>query len=259
MLEWIIIGAIVFLILLFFHNQALSEFKINQIGWTERVKLENLLAERALLVAKGVPPVAFWTQQDCMMRPCYEEVSVFQDKSLSEWLAAADRHTACPWTLEHAKRLADVCGLLIWSERELDGLIHGSIPGLSHAASLWYRSEGSCWAGNRSLWLTHSRWTCLFVTEGAIQVSILPKRCAKALPPNWKNKNVHPGSLTVYDTPFVADLKFMDVILRPGHMLIIPSHWFLSWKSLEDSDICPMVCCIEYHTPMSLLGRSAER
>ena len=259
MLEWIIIAAIGFLILMFFHNQALSEFKINQIGWNEKVKLENLLSERVPLVVKGLPAVAFWTQQDCMMRPCYEKAPVFKNKGLSEWLTTTDRHTACPWTLEHAKVLADLCGLRIWSERQLDGLIYGSVPGLSHAASIWYQPEVSCWAGNKGLWLAHSRWTCLFVTEGAIQVSIMPKTCAKALPPDWKKRAVHPGTLTVYDTPFVADLKFMDVILRPGHMFIMPNHWFMSWMSLEGSEICPMVCMVEYHTPMSRLGRRAEK
>jgi hypothetical protein len=255
MLELIIIAAIIYLILLFFHNQALSEFKINQIGWSEKTKLENLLAERQPLVVKGLGSVAFWTMQDCMMRSCYETVPIFQDKGLSEWLASSDSHTACPWTLEHAKMLGELCGLRIWSEREMDGQVFGSVPGLTQAAALWYRSEVSCWSGSRSLWLAHSRWTCIFVTEGAIQVSIMPKKCAKALPVDWKNRVCHPGSLTVYDTPFVADLKFMDIILRPGHMLIMPNHWFISWLSLETSEICPMVCCIEYHNPMSLLAR----
>jgi len=257
MLELIIIGAICFLILQFFHNQAVYECKINQIGWKEKEKLENLLAERVPLVVKGLAPVAFWTQQDCMMRTGYEKVPVFKDRGLSEWLATTDAHTVCPWTVEHAKMLGDMCGLRIWSERQLDGLIYGSVPGISHLAAVWYRPEVSCWAGSRSLWLAHSRWTCLFVTEGAIQVSIMPKTCAKALPVNWRKKAVHPGALTVYDTPFVAELKFMDIIVRPGHLLIMPNHWFLSWTALPGSEICPMVCCIEYHTPMSWTARYA--
>ena len=258
MLEWIIIGAICFLILLFFHNQASYEFKINQLGWNEKLKLETLLTERVPLVVKGLGPVAFWTQQDCVMRSCYEKVPVFQDKGLSAWLATSDSRTACPWTLEHAQMLAELCGLRIWSERELDGLIYGSVPGLSHLASLWYRPEVSVWAGSKSLWQAHSRWTCLFVTEGAIQVSILPKTGIKALPPDWKKRTIHPGSLTVYDTPFVADLKFMDIIVRPGHLLIMPNHWLLSWLSLEGSEVCPMVAMIEYHTPMSRLAQRAR-
>ena len=252
MLEWLLIGLLGFAILIFFHNQASYEFKINQIPWTERqVKGSALLAERVPLVLQNVPPVAFWTQQDCMMRPCYGEVPVFADKELGAWLVETDGSTYCPWSLEHAKMLGTLSGLELWTERELNPLVHS--PSI---LSFWYQPEVSCWAGSRGLWRLRARWTCLFVTEGAIQVSILPGTCAKALPPSWQQGTVHPGQLTVYDTPFVADLKFMDIVLRPGHMLLMPSHWLLSWQSLEGSTVCPMVCCVEYHTPVSRFIRA---
>ena len=57
MLEIIIIGLLGFLILLFFHNQSSHEFKINQVEFREKIKLENLFAEKVPLVVKGVPPV----------------------------------------------------------------------------------------------------------------------------------------------------------------------------------------------------------
>jgi hypothetical protein len=255
MLEFIIIGLLGFLILLFFHNQSSHEFKINQVGFMEKVKLENLFAEKVPLVVKGIPPVAFWTQQDVLMRGCYASVPVFTEQGLSQWLATASSTTACPWTEDHARMLGELCGLGIWSETALDPLVYGSVPVLRELASVWYRSELSCWAGSRGLWQAQSRWTALFVTEGAIQVSILPASSKKVLPVDWKKRAIHPGSLTVYDTPFVADLKFMDIVLRPGHLLIMPNHWFISWTCLESSEICPMVCVVEYHSPMSRLAR----
>jgi hypothetical protein len=63
------------------------------------------------------------------------------------------------------------------------------------------------------------------------------------------------GAMTVYDTPFVGDLKFMDIVVRPGHMLIMPSHWFVCWTGLTEQ--CPMVCSVEYHTPISRLIKGA--
>jgi hypothetical protein len=246
MLEILLIALIAVAILIFFHNQAIYEFKINQIGWTEKAKMSTLLGERIPLVLKGLPPVAFWTQQDCMMRNCYSEVPVFTDKGLGEWLVGCDPTTACPWSAEHAKLLGALSGLPIWTERELNPTFHPNA-----AWSLWYRPEVSCWAGSKGLWRLRARWTCLFVTEGAIQVSIVPGTGLQALPPNWRKGDVHPSRLTIYDTPFAADLKFMDIVLRPGHMLIMPNHWLLSWQSLEGSELCPMVCSIEYHTPIS--------
>ena len=249
MLELVLIGLIGIAILIFFHKQGDCEFKINQIGWLEQDKIVSLLAERVPLVLQNVPSVAFWTQQDCMMRPCYGDVPVFADKELGTWLVETDGSTACPWSSEHATMLGAISGLGLWTERELNPLVHR--PSI---LSFWYQPEVSCWAGSRGLWRLNARWTCLFVTEGAIQVSLLPGTCVKALPPQWHN--LHPGQLTVYDTPFVADLKFMDIVLRPGHMLLMPSHWLLSWCSLAASTVCPMVCCIEYHTPISRFVRT---
>jgi len=254
MLEVFIIGLVGFLILLFFHRQSSHEFKINQLTWAEKSKIETVLMERVPLVLKGLSPVAFWTQQDVMMRTCYAQAPIFKDKGLSDWLSTTDINTACPWSQDHAGLLGRFAGLDIWTEKALNELIQGSIPGLSHLAGLWYRPNVSCWAGSRGLWQTRSRWTCLFVTEGAVQVSILPGTCIKALPPTWKQGTVHPSTLTVYDTPFVADLKFMDIVLRPGHLLIMPNHWCISWLRLDSVEICPMVAMVEYHTPISLLG-----
>lgn len=246
MLEIICIAVIIFAILVFFHNQANYEFKINQIGWLEREKATDLILEKHPLVLKGVSPVAFWTQQDCLMRSCYTKVPVFKDKGLSEWLMTAKKDTPCPWSNEHANLLGQISGLETWTELWLNPLVH-----TNPVWTAWYRPVSSCWAGTRGLWLTQARWTCLFVTEGSIQVSIMPATCKKSLPPDWKG--LHVGALTVYDTPFVGDLKFMDIVVRPGHMLILPAHWFVCWQGLEGSEACPMVCSVEYHTPISRL------
>ena len=248
MLEIICIICIICAILIFFHNQANYEFKINQLGWLERDKIIDVLAEKHPLVLKGVGPVAFWTQQDCLMRTCYSKIPVFKDKGLSDWLMTAKHDTACPWTLDHALLLGEMSGLETWADQWLSPLIQ-----TNPVFSVWYRPTVSCWAGTRGLWLTQARWTCLFVTEGSIQVSIMPNTYKKSLPKEWKG--THVGALTVYDTPFAGDLKFMDIVVRPGHMLIMPAHWFVCWTGIGEQ--CPMVCSIEYHTPVSRLIKGA--
>ena len=79
---------------------------------------------------------------------------------------------------------------------------------------------------------------------------IMPENVQNALPANWVG--CFPATLTTKDTPFVGDLKFIDIILRPGNSIFIPAHWFVSWVS--SSDKIPMVCSISYHTPISLLA-----
>ena len=253
MLEWIFILLLGAVILLFFHNQVTFEYKVAQIRWDQKeTQLASLLAERTPLVIQGVPPVAFWTLQDIQRRAFYQDVPIFEDQGLREWLNAQPVDTTCPWTREHATLLGALSGLGVWAERELHPAIH-----TNPLWSLWYRPEVSCWAGARPLWKTSCRWTCIVPTEGALLVSILAgsAKTVQSLPPSLAN--VFPNKLTVYDTPFVADLQYMDIVVRQGSCLVMPPHWFMSWQALEGSEQVPLVCLVEYHTPVSLLLRTA--
>ena len=55
------------------------------------------------------------------------------------------------------------------------------------------------------------------------------------------------------NTPFVSDLKFIDIILRPGNCIFMPAHWFVSWTT-NTTTKTPMVCTISYHTPISYMA-----
>lgn len=250
MLEWIFIILLGAVILLFFHNQATFEFKVSQIRWDQKdTHLPPLLAERGPLVIQGVPPVAFWTSQDIQRRALYQTVPVFEDQTLPEWLTTGPPSSApCPWTRDHARLLGAVSGLATWAERELHPAVH-----TNPLWSLWYRPEVSCWAGAKSLWKTSCRWTCIVPTEGSLLVSLLAgsAKTTQSLPPSLDG--VFPNQLTVYDTPFVADLQYMDIVLRQGSCLIMPSHWYMSWQPLEETGPVPLVCVVEYHTPVSLM------
>jgi len=247
MLEWIFILLLGAAILLFFHNQATFEFKVSQIRWNQKeTHLTSLLAERTPLVVTDIPPVAFWTAQDIQHRPAYRTVPLFEDQTLAEWSLSATAATQCPWSAAHAVLLGSVAGLGIWAARELHPAIH-----TNPLWSAWYRPVMSCWAGARPLWKSSCRWTVLMPTEGAIRVSLLEGSAGRILPPSLDG--VYPDRLTVYDTPFVADLHPMYILVRQGTCLILPPHWYLCWQPLDDEGVCPLVCCVEYHTPVSLL------
>jgi hypothetical protein len=252
MLAFLFILLLVVLILTFFYKQAVYEFRINQIDWGQREDIGGLLAEKVPVVLRDVPPVAFWTHEDVMMREAYSFVRVFEDTPLSDWLVRADKDTACPWPHAHARELADVAAVDIWAERALHPLLQ-----TNPLLQLWFQPESTCWSGSVGLWRTRAPWTCLFVTEGAIQVSVMPGKHEKSLPTHWKGMQL--GAMTAHDTPFVGDLKFLDIVLRPGHALFLPAHWYACWTNLETNDLCPMVCKLEYHSPVSLVARAAAK
>ena len=112
-----------------------------------------------------------------------------------------------------------------------------------------------CWAGNIGLRKTFATWTCIFPVDGEITLTILPENVQTSLPANWVG--CFPANLTIKDTPFVADLKFIDIILRPGNCIFMPAHWFISWTTTAAATKTPMVGTISYHTPISYLAFNA--
>jgi hypothetical protein len=248
MLEIILILCILFLILTFFYKQAICEFRINQITWIQRDTISGLLMEKVPIVIKAIPLATFWTQRDTLSRACYKSIPVFKDTTLVEWISTSSRDSICPWKYSHAATIASVSGIHIWAKRGMNSMI------INPLLRLWVFPRYHCWAGNVGLRKTSAPWTCLFPVDGDIVVTIMYESIESSLPTNWMG--CFPSKLTINDTPFISDIKFIDIVLRTGNALFIPSHWFVSWVASEKCDIAPMTCTISYHTPISLFAHN---
>lgn len=250
MLEAILIFVILFLILTFFYKQAVCEFRINQIEWSQKDNLTPLLNEKVPLVIRSIPSATFWTHGDVAVRPCFKDIPIFRETNLVDWVNASTPDSICPWKYSQAETIGSVSGINIWAQKWMNSMI------INPFLKFWMRPKYHCWAGNVGLRKLFATWTCLFPVDGEIVVTIMSENMETSLPANWVG--CFPYSLTVKDTPFVGDLKFIDIILRPGNCLFMPAHWFVSWTGTEKSDRTPMACTISYHTPISLLAFNAS-
>ena len=187
------------LILTFFYKQAVCEFRINQIEWSQVENLSTLLTENVPVVIRSIPSATFWTHEDVLARSCFKDIPIFQETSLTDWISSSTPDSICPWKYQQAETIANVSGINIWANKWIN-------PHITRF-KFWMFPKYNCWAGN--------------ITK---------------------------------DTPFVADLKFIDIILRPGNCIFMPAHWFVSWTTTPTSNKTPMVCTISYHTPISLLA-----
>jgi hypothetical protein len=246
MLEIILIFFVILLILTFFYKQAICEFRINQIEWTQRDTIGKLLQEKIPLVVRGIPPVSFWSHEDVQVRSLYSNIPIFQETSLPQWLSSAPAYSDCPWKYSEAERIANISGLNIWANKWMNPVI------INPLMKFWMKPQYHCWAGNVGLRKTFATWTCLFPVDGEITVTIMPENSESALPPNWLG--CYPNALSSKDTPFISDLKFIDIILRPGNCMFMPSHWFWSWTGTDKSEKPIMTCTISYHTPISSMA-----
>lgn len=249
MLDIVIIILVVFIILTFFYKQSICEFRLNQIEWHQKENIQELLHEKIPLVVRTIPSAAFWTHADVALRSCFSSISIFKEMNISEWLATNE--TICPWKHSQAELIASVSGIAIWAAKWINPLI------IHPLLKFWIFPKYYCWAGNIGLRKTYATFTCIFPVDGEIMVTIMPEIVESSLPADWAG--CFPSQLTIKDTPFIADIKYIDIILRPGNCLFLPPHWFVAWTNASENDSkvpmkVPMVCQISYYSPISYLA-----
>lgn len=245
MLEIILLASIVILVCTFFYKQAATEFRINQIEWSQISHLNSLFTEKLPIVVRTISPTTFWSVEDAMQRPAYDKISVFNEMSLTEWITTYHKtNPICPWRYSHAEKIARISGISVWAAKWFN-------PAVLGYHKFWTFPKYHCWAGDKGLHKTMS-WTCLLSTEGEIHVTIMPESMEQFLPIDWLNR--FPAQMGQKDTPFLKELKYIDIVLRPGTALFMPPHWFMCWSNVikENTEgTTAMACTISYHTPIS--------
>lgn len=84
-----------------------------------------------------------------------------------------------------------------------------------------------------SFGLTHisAEWAVIIPTDGNVFVSIVHPDNEKYLPDTpvriWSDE-------AIQDYPLLAEVEYMDLIVRPGVMLFIPAHWYFSIRAQTD-------------------------
>jgi len=232
------------IILVFFYKQAVQEFRILQTDSFE--KAMGLLYERCPIVVLPSPsPGNLWTHTDIKERPTLQQFSI---QGLP--LASAIQAEHVQLHPDKAESIAELVGIPVWVKQTL-------LPRIQQLSwwtpILWSRSEVTI--GAQGLRQTYGYVTALYVTEGAAAVSLLNEASDSYLPTVWLGKRV--TKLTRDEAPLLHQIQYIDVILRPGSMLLLPPHWKVCWETQKDSKPVLAVWS-EFHHPLSHLVRAAS-
>ena len=230
-------------ILLFFYKQAVNEFRISQTDSLE--KAMPLLQERCPIVVLPVPqPQNLWTREDIQQRPTLASTPV-NGKPLKDALTAV----AYPLKKETAEALAEKVGIPVWVKQTILPIYKDSVWWAPLATT---RIESTI--GAQGLRQTYAYSTVLLATEGALAVSLLNESADPYLPKQWLGKRI--SKLTRDDAPLLAQIQYIDVIVRPGSALLIPPHWKVCWETHE-SKISALAVWLEIHHPVSRFAHRA--
>lgn len=252
MIELFFLLAIVFLIAVAFYRQRQPDLTILQVEQEQvTTQFPELLEERQPIVIRGVPQPRGITRAALQATPRLGGFPVAGHtlSSILEQPAALAPAAGVPtMAQEERANLAQELSLPVWAT-------HTWLPmfqSYSWLAPILGIMKTEVAFGGIGMHRTTALYTCIVPTEGKYMVSLLARSSEPFLPPTWEHR--YPGSLTLNDTPLVADLKYLDVIVSPGNALCVPAHMIVSIQPANPTDF-NAVALLEYHEPISALAK----
>jgi len=245
MLEIFFIGLLIFFVLVFFYKQSAAEFHILQIDQGTLDTLPELLSEAHPIVVRGLGTPKILTAEILKGNHRAQTLPVAVPHVLHQYLAEPKGKTLIPLGQEVRRQAGNELGLQVWAEHVWFPRIKEENP-LAYTLSM----ESEVYISSMGMRMTTAAYTLIYPTNGIFTGSILVGGNTKFMP-TWDGLFV--AELKPADYPLLNEVQFMDIILRPGHMLILPPHWILSMKS---TDVLPVFAWIEVHHPISKLAKA---
>jgi len=252
MLEFFFFAGLIFLIGVLFYKQRRSSTELLQAeeGQLDE-QLTDLLAEQQPLIVRGISPPKGITLESLKKIPRLADFSVGGqplEAVLNDPKMLFSANGSPVLSKERRSIFATELSTKIWAD-------HVWLPKFSQTT--WLGFVLGCMIsevvlGGMGMFKTTATYTCIMPTEGVYTISIVSRESESFLPKAWEYR--YPGDLSPNDTPLVADLKYMDVIVRPGTMIVFPAHFIISMKPTTEEFAAAAI--LEYHEPISLLAKS---
>jgi hypothetical protein len=222
MLEYALFIIVLFFIGILFYKQANEEFQILQLDADRLSELPTLYVDRSPIVVSDFQTPALGTEEELTKRGIDSRIPNIPK--------------------ETATYLAKESGLNIWFEHHLYKQL---LP--SPYTQFIYSFNTSLWPLNRGLFKTTAFQTLLMPTQGTASVKIMLQKMIPYLPSKWMGRGF--SSLSLYDTPLLGQLQFIEIRVRKGNLLFLPAHLIVDIES-QDS----WVFMAEIHHPISLIA-----
>jgi hypothetical protein len=237
MIEILLLLSFVFLIYIFFYKQYNKEYSLNQLEFSNMDKLNELLYEKNPIVLRSTPPINSVLPQTLLKTPRFAKV-------LGDYLEKKD--TTLPLSDQFESFLADETGFHSFGMHAWYTRFHNSIIS-EYITSL----KSKLCFGSKNLQKTYGLFNIIIPIEGRYICSIMNGEYEKSLPSLWKNINT-------IDTIISKDkqIQYMDIILKPGSILILPAHWFYI---MNEESTYSYYGILEYHDPASILSEYLEK
>ena len=250
MIEILVVLVVALIVLIVFYRQAIEQYNILQIESTQISDLPKLLSEHSPVVVRSIGEPKLFTPDVLKQNPRLLSYPLESHYSISTLLSQPK--PTVKMTGKSATVLANETGLQVWAEHHwFSKLFSNTWWEMIHSVST------EAWVGEKGLRKTTAITTILYPTSGSLDVTLMTEHQEQFLPKAWRGR--FPEALTVQDTPLVGEIKYITIKLRPGTMLCVPTHWFVSVRGAEESAGKPLMWAwIAVHNPISSVASKME-
>lgn len=236
MLEYILFAIVLFFIAVLFYKQANEEFQILQLE-NRLSELPTLYVDRSPIVVSDFQTPNLGTEEELQKRKIMD-----MPASSTQTLRQVLNNPSFQMPFQTAKFLAKESGLSVWFEHHLYKEI---LP--SPYTQFIYSFNTSLWPARRGLFKTTAFQTVLMPTQGTVSVKLMLLKMIPYLPTKWMGRQF--SSLSLYDTPLLNQLQFIEIRIRKGNLLFLPAHLIVDIESLDG-----WTFIAEIHHPISLIA-----
>ena len=259
LVEILITLAVCFFIAVCFYKLRRESIEILQVEFSAAPEtLRELSQEKQPIVIRGIPVPQILTNEKLSQIPRLDSFPLtdaegsptLKDYRITPAAAAPDARGIPVLSPEKSALLAKELALDTWVTHTIQDTLY-EFTGIMSPVTTF---NTTVILGGIGLVRPISNYVCLMPIDGTYTVSLVSKRSETFLPRMWRHK--YAQDLTINDTPLVGEIKFIDIILRPGTLLAIPVHCMYCLQ--PNSSEFHSALQIDIDTPISLLSKKLE-
>jgi len=221
MIEWIVILLIIFCIVIWHYSQSTNKYSLSQIKESQiPTNLISLWEEKNPIIVSETKPLSLWGSSLKQTRfwgaqPIWSEY----EKSPRTPLSPEAQSVGLQMTW------SDILGI---SQIESETLLKWF-----DMSSLVFFTKTEAHIGPEGLRKTFGWSTAFRCTDGEARCILLHSAQKSRLPPGWKG--LRWSEATVAHHPLWTQVQFIEVILRPNTVLLVPPHWIVAIEPLDEA------------------------
>ena len=248
-IEILVLLAIVAVICYVAYRSAIHEFQILQKDYEPDTDWGSLLSEQLPLVIRDVPAswLGGWTYGKTGNKtwPVFKGLKEQMQKQKVAWNAylSAQQQSQQQLQSQSCESVSD-CGELAQPIKLLQTFQNWGYDGFSRP---WWLPVATptphlfLQTDHKGLEKTKAEWTAIVSTDGAPLELWVAHEGAVPNDIHEYEDPVNPWTATTATYPWIGDVKFIEIKLRPGNALLIPRHWWFAVRAAAQPDDIPLL------------------